>query len=219
MSSSIWSTAPSARRAPGCISPPPRAPGSRPSSSVGDIARSPVQKALDAGASGIIVPGVETVSQAAALVSYAKFAPLGSRGYCPTRDGGWGYNDRYASGIEDYMRLCNDETMLILQCETAGCLENIEDIASMDGVDGVLIGPFDLSIALGKPGVFDAPEVVNAFRRILSACGASGKPCIIFAGSAETAKRYFDDGFDSVAVGLDTSLYIGMYREIVKNSL
>jgi 4-hydroxy-2-oxoheptanedioate aldolase len=193
-----------------------RSAGITPLVRVKEVSRSPVLKALDMGAAGVIVPCVETAAQAAELVRYAKFAPLGARGFCPTRDGGWGFAEHAARGIGAYMQTCNRETLLILQCETVGCLESIETIASMDGVDGILIGPFDLSIALGKPAQFDDPEVLGAFRRILEACKRSGKMCIIYAGGADAARKYCAEGYDSVIVGLDIGLYINMYREIVK---
>ncbi len=186
---------------------------------VHEVSRSPVLKMLDAGAQAVIVPCVETMEQVRHLVEYAKFAPLGSRGFCPTRDGGWGYAEHAAGSIDEYMQICNLETLLILQCETLGCLDHIEKITNMDGVDGILIGPFDLSIALGKPARFDDPEVKEAFQRILQACKAAGKMCMIFAGSADAARQYYAEGFDSVAVGLDTSIYINAYREMVKSSL
>ncbi|NLF45895.1 MAG: hypothetical protein GX581_07450 [Syntrophomonadaceae bacterium] len=196
-----------------------RSAGLAPFVRVDGVSRSPILKALDAGAQAVVVPCVETLDQVRKLVEYAKFAPSGSRGFCPTRDGGWGYAEHAAGSIEDYMQISNRETLLILQCETLGCLDNIEMITSIDGVDGILIGPFDLSIALGKPARFDDPEIKEAFARIRNACQAAGKMCMIFAGSAEAAKNYFSEGFDSVAVGLDTSIYISSYREIVKNSL
>ena len=196
-----------------------RSAGLAPFVRVDGVSRSPILKALDAGAQAMIVPCVETLDQVRQLVEYAKFAPSGSRGFCPTRDGGWGFAEHAAGSIEDYMQISNRETLLILQCETSGCLDNIEMITSIDGVDGILIGPFDLSIALGKPARFDDPEVKEAFGRILNACKATGKMCMIFAGSAEAAKKYFTEGFDSVAVGLDTGIYISSYRKIVESSL
>jgi len=172
------------------------------------IARSPVLKALDAGAAGLIVPQVETVGQVRALIGWAKFAPLGERGYCPTRDGGWGCDDCYTGGMESYMEQANAFTALVPQCETRGCLESIEEIAALDGVDGIFIGPFDLSIALGKPGRFDDAEVKAAFARVLAACKANGKPCIMFTGSPDAARGYLAQGFDSITLGLDISFLI-----------
>lgn len=106
---------------------------------------------LDVGAQGVVVPCVETVEEVRELVRYAKFAPLGNRGFCPTRDGGWGHA-AHAVSISGYMETSNRETLLLPQCETVGCLEHIEEITAMDGVDGIFVGPFDLSIALGHPG-------------------------------------------------------------------
>lgn len=170
---------------------------------VDGIGRSQILKMLDAGAAGLVVPQLETVEQARKLVSYAKFPPLGNRGYCPTRDGGWGSGSCYERGMDGYMAEANTSTLLIPQCETAGCLEHIEEIAAVEGVDGILIGPFDLSIALGIPGQFGDPLLTEGIERVRRACAAAGKLCIMYAGSGEAAKRYFDQGFPSVAAGLD----------------
>lgn len=170
---------------------------------VDGIERSPILKMLDAGAAGLVVPQLETVEQARKLVGYAKFPPLGNRGYCPTRDGGWGSGSCYERGMDGYMAEANASTLLIPQCETAGCLEHIEEIAAVEGVDGIFIGPFDLSIALGIPGQFGDPLLTEGIERVRRACAAAGKLCIMYAGSGEAAKRYFDQGFPSVAAGLD----------------
>ena len=170
---------------------------------VDGIGRSQILKMLDVGAAGLVVPQLETVEQARKLVSYAKYPPLGNRGYCPTRDGGWGSGSCYERGMDGYMAEANASTLLIPQCETAGCLEHIEEIAAVEGVDGIFIGPFDLSIALGIPGQFGDPLLTEGIERVRRACAAAGKLCIMYAGSGEAAKRYFDQGFPSVAAGLD----------------
>ncbi len=167
------------------------------------IERSPVLKMLDVGAAGLIVPQVESVEQVRALVSYAKFTPLGNRGYCPSRDGGWGLAENYSGGMPGYMSRANGETLLIPQCETAGCLEHIEEIAAVEGVDGIFIGPFDLSIALGIPGRFDDERHMAAVERVRLACERAGKLCIMFCGDGAAAAKYFAQGFPSVTAGLD----------------
>lgn len=184
---------------------------------VDEIARSPVLKMLDAGAQAIIVPRVETMAEVQELVRYAKFTPLGSRGFCPSRDDGWGCAEHAQHGLEEYMQVSNRETLLILQCETLACLANIEKVAAFPGVDGILIGPFDLTIAMGKPAQFEDPEVKAAFARILQACKAEGKLAMIFAGSAQAAREFYQQGFDSVAVGLDTVTYLKAYQQIIKD--
>ena len=162
----------------------------------------------------MVVPCVETVEEVRELVQYAKYTPLGNRGFCPTRDGGWGYAP-HAASIPDYMETCNRETLLLPQCETAGCLEHIEEITAMDGVDGIFVGPFDLSIALGRPGEFDAPEVHEAILRVQAACRRHGKLSMIFTGGPAASRQRFAEGYDSATMGLDTLFYVEMYKKMV----
>ena len=181
-----------------------------------EISRTAVLRLLDVGAQGVVVPCVETVDQVRELISYAKFTPLGNRGFCPTRDGGWGYAPEAAS-IPAYMERCNRETLLLPQCETVGCLEHIEEICALDGVDGIFLGPFDLSIALGHPGEFDAPEVHDAILRVQAACRRHGKLSMIFTGDAASSRRRFAEGYDSVTMGMDTLFYVGMYKQMAED--
>lgn len=183
------------------------------------IERSPVLKMLDVGAAGLIVPGVESVGEIKRLVEYAKFAPLGNRGYCPSRDGGWGMAECYAEGMGGYMDSANRQTLLLPQCETMGCLENIDEILGTDGVDGIFIGPFDLSIALGIPGDFANERHINAVAHVLDVCHRHGKLAVMFCGGAEAANGYFRQGFDSVTVSLDISVLADAFGEVVRKSL
>ena len=179
-----------------------------------EISRRAVLHPLDAGAAGLIVPAVKTPEEVRQLVAFAKFAPLGDRGYLPTRDCQWGTQPSFTPA--SYMDEANRKTLLIPQCETKECLEHIEEIASIDGVDGIFIGPMDLSIALGHPLQLDAPVMTQAIDRILKACKDNGKMSMIFAGDAQTARTYVDRGFDSVAVGADTFLLIHAYRDLYR---
>ena len=180
-----------------------------------EISRTAVLRLLDVGAQGVVVPCVETVDEVRELIQYAKFAPLGNRGFCPTRDGGWGHA-AHAAPIPAYMEACNQETLLLPQCETVGCLEHIEEITAMDGVDGIFVGPFDLSIALGRPGEFDAPEVHDAILRVQAACRRSGKLSMIFTGGPEASRQRFAEGYDSATMGMDSLFYVEMYKNMVK---
>ncbi|MBU5436292.1 HpcH/HpaI aldolase/citrate lyase family protein [Pseudoflavonifractor sp. MSJ-37] len=188
------------------------AAGMAPMVRIGEISRRSVLHPLDAGAAGLIIPAVKTAEEVRTLVAYAKFAPLGDRGYLPTRDCRWGTRPGFAPTA--YMEEANRRTILMPQCETRECLEHIEEIAAIDGVDGIFVGPMDLSIALGIPLQLDAPELRRAIDRIVAACRASGKMTMTFAGDAETAHRYVEQGFDSVAVGADTFLLIHAYQAL-----
>ena len=85
----------------------------------------------------------------------------------------------------------------------------------MDGVDGIFIGPIDLSISMGIPGQFDKPEFQAALRRVLDACHAAGKFCIYFTVNAAAVPEGFRQGFDALAYSLDASVLIQAYRDIL----
>lgn len=180
-----------------------------------DISRPSVLKMLDIGAKGIIVPCVETVEQVKNLVEWGKYYPLGKRGFAMARASGYGFSS-FAQNVNDYMRICNEETLIIPQCETIGCLENIEEIVNIKGIDGIFVGPYDLSIGLGKPAQFNDPDFLNAIARILKACKDAGKFSFIYTGSNSVAKQYLSDGFSGVAVSMDVGIYINAFKEVIR---
>lgn len=184
---------------------------------IADCSRSAVLHALDVGAKGIIVPCIDRVEQVKELIAYAKFRPLGARGYCMTRDGKWGYDASYDGGLSGYMRESNKKTLLIPQCETVGCLEHIEEIAALPGVDGILTGPYDLSIDMGLDGQFEHPDFRTAVAKILSACKTNGKMSMIFVGSTEDMRQRLNEGFDNILFGLDILSLIGHYTGIAES--
>lgn len=171
---------------------------------------------LDTGASGIIVPDIAGVSDARLVVERAKFPPLGHRPYSATRDGLWGADECYTGGLRGYMAAANERELLLPQCETVGALDEIEAICATDGVDGIVIGPNDLSIAMGMPGDFARPEFRAALDRILAACRANGRLAIIFTGSEEAAATYAANGYDGVIFGVDLALLMGVYKRAAK---
>lgn len=182
---------------------------------INEISRSAVLQPLDLGAKALIVPAVETPEQVRQLIQYAKFAPLGNRGCCPTRDGGWGFAFNAANGYPAYMANSNRDTMLIPQCETLGCLEHIDEIAAMDGIDGIFVGPLDLSIAMGIPAQLDAPEMDAAFQKILAACKKNNKPVFVFSVDPVTAGQLLVKGFNSITFSLDALMLIQTYRSTI----
>ena len=182
---------------------------------INEISRGQILKVLDAGAKALIVPHVNTVEEVKQLVSYGKFAPLGNRGYCASADGGWGRDACYTDGMEGYMRTANERTLLIPQCETMGCLENLEEIVNLDGVAGIFIGPYDLSIAMGIPGQFDHPDHIAAVERIRKTCAEAGKLCIVFCDTPEKARGYFRQGFPNVTLSVDAFMLLNAVSALV----
>ena len=184
---------------------------------VKDCSRAAVLKMLDIGVQGLVVPCVESVQEVRDLVRYAKYYPVGNRGVMWGRDAIWGEADYASKGLAPYFETCNSETLLIPQCETAGCLAGIEEITHIDGVDGIFIGPFDLSVALNKPGEFGTQEFKDAIDRILKACKDAGKFAMLYTGDAKSTRAYFEQGFDAAAVSLDTKFYINAFRSLIKD--
>ena len=182
---------------------------------VNTIERSAVLKALDSGAHALIVPNIKTLEEAKQLVEWGKFAPLGERGYCPTRDVAWGAGPQFQGGMTAYMEHCNDNTLIVPQCETRQCVEIVDEIASLEGIDGLFIGPMDLSINLGVPGDFDSPLFRDAVEKTVAACKKAGKLCLGFAGNPALAKQYIENGFDSIAYGLDVMMMQGAYAAAI----
>ncbi len=182
---------------------------------VKDVSRPSILKMLDVGAKGLIVPCVDTVEQVRNLVEWSKYYPMGKRGFFTARPAGYGFEE-YAQNLDNYFKVCNDETLLIPQCESMGFLNNIEEIVNIEGVDGIFIGPYDLSIGMGKPAQFNDPEFLQAVARVLKACKDAKKFSFIYTGDNLSAKKYFAQGFDGVAVNFDAAIFINAYRAIIK---
>ena len=189
--------------------------GMTPLARVQEISRPAVLKLLDAGAMGLIIPDVNTVEEVEKIVGWGKYMPLGRRGVAPSAGTDFWLSDYASQGLEHYFEVSNRETVLFPQCETVGCLENIERIAALPGVDGIFVGPFDLSASMGIPGQFEKPEFQQALRRILAACRAAGKPAMIYAATEQKVKEGFDMGFDSVTYNMDALVLAQAYKEML----
>lgn len=171
---------------------------------IGSTRRPDVLRMLDIGARGLIVPNIRSAAEVRELVRHAKFAPIGQRGYCPTRTSAWGA-DAWAQDYFAYTKECNDRVRVVPQCETPEALECIEEIAAIEGVDGIFVGPLDLSIGMGIPLQMDSPKLLAAIDRVLAACQKHGKESYIFCGTPERARQMFAKGFDSVACSMDAT--------------
>jgi 2-keto-3-deoxy-L-rhamnonate aldolase RhmA len=156
-----------------------------------------VKRALDTGCSGVIVPQVNSVAIARAMVQAAKFAPLGARGV------GLGRAVGYGASLADGLKRENQRTSLVAQIEHVDAVAAVDEIVALEGIDGVLVGPYDLSSSLGIPGEITDPRVQERIQRVLDAARKVGKPAGIFVGAAEAARREIARGFSFVAVGSD----------------
>ena len=182
--------------------------GVTPFARVQEISRAAILKLLDVGAQGLVVPCVNTVQEAENIVLWGKYAPQGERGVANTAGSGFWFEDYAQHGLPHYFEVSNRESMLIPQCETLGCLEHLEEIVALDGIDAIFVGPFDLSTAMGIPGEFARPEFQDALRHIRGVCAAAKKPSILFAADEAAARHGFDLGYDSITLGMDATLLV-----------
>lgn len=160
-----------------------------------------IKQLLDAGAQTLMVPVVESADEARALVRAVRYPPNGIRGVgtAMARAAGW-------NAIPDYFAHADAEICLILQIETLAGLAALEEIAAVDGVDGVFIGPSDLAGAMGHLGQPGHPEVVAAVRDALGRIVACGKAAGTFSADPVAAAAYGELGAGFLLVGVDALL-------------
>jgi 2-keto-3-deoxy-L-rhamnonate aldolase RhmA len=159
-----------------------------------------IKKTLDLGAAGIIAPQVNTAEQAAGVVRFARYSPRGRRGVGLARAHGYGFR------FEDYVSSANDEVAVVVQAEHIEAVENIDAIVKVEGVDAVLLGPYDLSASLGKMGRIDDAAVVEAVDHVIQTCIDAGMPLGYFGVSAEAVRPFMQRGCTLIVAGVDTLL-------------
>ncbi len=162
-----------------------------------------IKKVLDAGASGIMVPMVNSAADARQAVAAALYPPRGRRG-CAA---GVIRASRFGRDQAAYVRDA-DEVMIVCQIETRRAIGNIEEIAAVDGVDMLFIGPSDLGADMGLIGEADHPELQEAIRRAEDAILATGKGLAGLTRTAEGARAMFERGYSLVLVSGDTQMLV-----------
>lgn len=162
-----------------------------------------VGQAFDAGVSAVIAPMINTRSHAEALVRAAKYPPMGGRSW-------GGYTALQTAGLTpaEYLREANRMTMVFAMIETVEALANLDEIAATPGLDGLFVGPSDLSITLSKGAGIDktGPATLAAMEKIAAAAKANGLVAGAFAGGADVVKTYQKLGFTFITAAVDADL-------------
>ena len=166
---------------------------------VGDNNPYLIKRAMDAGASGIIVPMVKTVEDIRAARDALYYPPKGARGVGLTRAHDFGMN------FDDYKETAAQNSILIAQIEHVDAIENLSDILNVEEVDGFIVGPYDLSGSIGKPGEFDNPDVVALLNKATEVIKSHKKPggYHIVHSDRDLLKRRLDEGCRFVAYGTE----------------
>lgn len=178
-----------------------------------------IQRALDLGGMGIVVPMVKTAAEARAIVSATRYPPVGTRGFGPLRASNYTYDNA------DYFTRANDHILITLIIETKEALDNLEEIAQVPGIDVLFIGPADLSIALGKSPLNPAsPELEAALAHALEVGRKTGKSVGFGTSTPDGLRKLIAQGFTWIVYGPDYWLIksaitpgIETFQELIKS--
>jgi 2-keto-3-deoxy-L-rhamnonate aldolase RhmA len=159
-----------------------------------------IGRALDMGAAGIVVPRLDTAEQVREAVTFLRYPPTGQRGVALLTRGA-----RLGTVSHAGVAALNDDIVGIIQIESPSALEAADDLAAIDGVDVLFVGPADLSHSLGIPGQFANPTYQDALRKVVAACRTHGKAPGILLYDHASFKPHLDLGFTFVGLGADVS--------------
>jgi 2-dehydro-3-deoxyglucarate aldolase/4-hydroxy-2-oxoheptanedioate aldolase len=179
---------------------------------VADLQYSLVARALDCGAGGVIFPRVEDVGLLEKAVSWARFPPVGVRGFGLSPF----HFDHEPVTLPQMIEHVNQHTMVVLQIETKRALEMREELLAVPGIDAVMIGPADLSISLGVPGEFQHPKMVDAMEAIRDTCNRRGIAPGTQTRTLALARFWKERGMRFLGCSSETAMLYEKAREIIQ---
>ncbi len=172
-----------------------------------------IKRVMDAGAHGVVVPMVNTVEDAEKAVAATRYAPEGNRGVGLARAQGYG------TKFKEYLKWQNDGPIVIVQIEHKSAMTHLDDILNVSGVDGFIIGPYDLSCSMGIPGQFDNDEFIDVITEIRNTGKRLGCTSGIHIVEPDLIKleQCIDDGYGFIAYSVDIRLLdVGSRQGVVK---
>jgi 2-keto-3-deoxy-L-rhamnonate aldolase RhmA len=169
----------------------------------------PIKRVLDAGAGGVMVPRVDTVADAELIVDATTYPPAGVRGTAGAR------TSRYGPDLPEHVEDADDALTRIVQIETERAVDEAGEIAAVEGIDALFVGPADLSTALDVPLDYDAEPFRAAVERVVGAADSAGVPTGIFVTDPDRMADWLDLGFDFAVVGYDAAFLRSGTEELV----
>jgi len=177
-----------------------------------EITRENILKPLDAGAAGLLVPMVNSAAEAEEIIRHAKYPTMGNRGAALRRP-----HNKYAKvNAADYLNQANENTFIAVQAETTQAIENIDEIAAVEGVDCIFVGPFDLSISLGIPGQINHPTEIEAIEKIGASCKRHHKIAGILMFDQELITKWIKQDFRFAVYSSDITMLADAAANAVK---
>jgi 4-hydroxy-2-oxoheptanedioate aldolase len=177
---------------------------------VPDLSYAHLTQPLDTGAQGIMIPRVTNAEQVRDVIDMIKYPPMGHRGCALSR----GHTNFLSGAVDEVMAISNEATMLIVQIETKEALDNLEEVATVPGVDALLVGPNDLAISLGIPGQFTNPILESAIQKVITACQNHQIYPAIHMNNLQLATHWLEKGMRIISSSAETSLLVQAGREL-----
>jgi 4-hydroxy-2-oxoheptanedioate aldolase len=188
------------------VAPYPVSPIVRPPHGGADL----IKQYLDIGAQSLLIPMIETAEQAARMVAAVRYPPRGIRGVGNSLARASRWNQ-----VDDYLRQADAEICVLLQVESVKGLQNLTEIAAVEGVDGIFFGPGDLSASMGLLGRPEDPSVLAAISEGIEAVKRAGKAAGVLCADKRRAQDYLNMGVLYVAVGADTTLLLRAAKDLL----
>ena len=167
-----------------------------------EIRREAIMKPLDSGATGLLVPMVNTADQAKEIMTYAKYPPMGNRGVALSR----AHSSYGRPNAAEYLDQANQATFIAVQAESPQAIENLASIAAVPGVDAIFVGPADLSVSMGIPGQITHPREVEAIAKVVDVCQQHNVIPGIHMSKLEALKNWIQKGMRFVSFSSDVEL-------------
>lgn len=158
-----------------------------------------IKRVMDCGADGVIVPMIKNAAEARQAVDYVKYPPVGKRGVGLSRA------QKYGKGFKEYQKWLQEESVVIAQIEHIEAVENLEAILNTEGIDGIIVGPYDLSASMGYPGEYHCDDVKAALKRVEEVTLKMNKPLgfHVIESEASALQPYIEKGYTFLAFSLD----------------
>jgi 2-keto-3-deoxy-L-rhamnonate aldolase RhmA len=171
-----------------------------------------IGQVLDVGAAGVVVPKIESATQAKTAIDAAKYPPFGNRGVGPWRAAGYG------SGYFDYVRRANDETIVMLMIESLAGIEALPEIVQLPGVDAIIAGPADLAASLGHVPNFEHPDVLAAIDRLVDICREANMPVAVSMSHEGRLAAWQARGANLLLTGVDSDFLLAGATDSLKRA-
>ena len=178
---------------------------------IGNKCESEILKFLEAGAMGVLFPDVRNPEEVRQLLNYVKYAPEGERGMRSMRTADWALT----ASREEIHKMANEQIMFMIAIESEEAVSKVEEIVSMEGVDGVYFGPNDYSVTIGIPGQKNDPRVLEARKKVVAACKKYNKAFCGAALKADDIQKMYDAGATMITVS-STAIVAGACKQYKK---